>query len=742
MASNGSVVPDGYYNMQFKIYQDGDGTTAGDTGGTLKWTESYVNNSTNAGVQVTNGFFSVNLGSENPFGTSIDWNQDTLWLSMNVAGSSASCSTFGTSPCTADGEMLPMKRITSSPYALNSGMLGGKTADNFIQLAQGVQTDATSNTSSIFINKTSTGNLIQLQNAATDIFTVDNTGNVQLGSNADKTISVAAAAANTDGKDLTVSAGAGGTGSGASGGNLVLQGGGAGGSNGDGGNVVIDAGAANGTGNAGTISIGATNAGTVTIGSNGSQSARFTGNTLYVGNADNSGNATTANGFTIQGTSSTASNAQGGSLTIQSGAATNGDANGGNLNLTAGSGTGSGATGLVVINTPTFQTATEQDFATDGSVSQSSIDSNGAILVKATAADVTVTVNDPTMTTAGRIIYIMTTTTSNDLTLSINGGASLNVHAGTTVPLIWNGSDWTVAGGSNVTSLQDSYNTSVQKDGKGNLTLSNGSDNNGLNLQNSSSSPVTGSLFTVKDSSADNILAVNNDNVKVGDDSGSTTLLSLDKAASAPTVDSSLVGSMYYDTTLGEVQCYEASGWGNCSSSPDDFINLSPQYTNAVMHGDGIGTMTNDLCSDDLNINDGTSGQPTICGTHETYNYYNWTSTESSDQTRSIYVTYQLPGNFKGFVDGSTSLMGRTDGSDSSVAYTVYKNETSGLTACGSAVSVSTGSQTTWQKGTATSTADPSSCDFQPGDSIVFKIDMTAKNNANAYVSTLAFALK
>lgn len=138
--SSGGVVPDGYYNMQFKIYQDGAGTAAGNSGGTLEWTENYVNNGGTSGIQVKNGYFSVTLGANNAFGSSIDWNQDTLWLSMNVAGTATACSTFGTAPCTADGEMLPMKRLTSTPYALNAGRLGGLTSDGFIQNSTSPQT--------------------------------------------------------------------------------------------------------------------------------------------------------------------------------------------------------------------------------------------------------------------------------------------------------------------------------------------------------------------------------------------------------------------------------------------------------------------------------------------------------------------------------------------------------------------------------------------------------------------------
>src|SRR6476661_1383276 len=79
--AQGATVPDGNYNIQFKIYQDGDGLTAGNTtgspAGSLKWTESWLN-ANGKGVQVKNGFMSVQLGSITAFGNSIDWNQDTL----------------------------------------------------------------------------------------------------------------------------------------------------------------------------------------------------------------------------------------------------------------------------------------------------------------------------------------------------------------------------------------------------------------------------------------------------------------------------------------------------------------------------------------------------------------------------------------------------------------------------------------------------------------------------------------
>jgi hypothetical protein len=177
--SQGATVPDGYYNIQFKIYQDGDGQSVGNTtgspSGSLKWTESHLNNNSQ-GVRVVNGYLSVSLGSVTAFGSSIDWNQDTLWLSMNVGNTNATCTPF--SSCSADGEMVPMQPMTSAPYAMNAGKLGGIASSGFVQLAQGLQTDA-STSNSIYINKTGgSGAILDLQSASTDVFTVGNTGDV------------------------------------------------------------------------------------------------------------------------------------------------------------------------------------------------------------------------------------------------------------------------------------------------------------------------------------------------------------------------------------------------------------------------------------------------------------------------------------------------------------------------------------------------------------------------------------
>ena len=116
---------------------------------------------------------------------------------MNIGSTNATCTPF--TSCTPDGEMVPMKRMSSNPYALNSGQLGGLASSSFVQLAQGVQTDASVGINSIYINKTSTGNFVDFQSSGIDVFTLTNGGDITYGANANHTLSVATAAASVAG---------------------------------------------------------------------------------------------------------------------------------------------------------------------------------------------------------------------------------------------------------------------------------------------------------------------------------------------------------------------------------------------------------------------------------------------------------------------------------------------------------------------------------------------------------------
>jgi hypothetical protein len=219
------------------------------------------------------------------------------------------------------------------------------------------------------------------------------------------------------------------------------------------------------------------------------------------------------------------------------------------------------------------------------------------------------------------------------------------------------------------------------------------------------------------------------------------TIFQLDSFANDPVagaVNQNMLGSMYYSTTLGRIQCYEKDGWGSCGAAPDSNLILEPEYAGAVLNpGVGtdthIGTMTANICSNAQGIN------ATLCANSgEEFNYYQWTTSQVSAQTYSIYVKYQLPPTFGGFLNSTTlKMVGRVSSTtDADVAYSVFEN--SGA-ACGTSTNVTT-SANTWQ--TVSYATDPNTCGFSPGDIIIFRVDMSSKNNAFSYAGRITFSMK
>ncbi len=244
-----------------------------------------------------------------------------------------------------------------------------------------------------------------------------------------------------------------------------------------------------------------------------------------------------------------------------------------------------------------------------------------------------------------------------------------------------------------------------------------------------------------------NLNTNNSNNVQVGgvNKGGPTTLLTLDRASSAPIAanNDAYLGSMYYDTTTGRIQCYEADGWGACGSSPDNIITLTPEYAGAVLGGPGnggsagIGVMTSEFCSTESGVL--TLG--TLCANHEARNYYHWTSPQATEQVYSIYVTYKLPSTFKEFNDSNTiKLTALTDNTSNAIAtLQVFRKPPTtaqNIASCGSATTINT-TTTTWEQ--TSFGGDERACSFAAGDNIIFKIDMKSKSNGNIYVENLDF---
>ena len=193
--SSGINIPDGTYNMEFKIYSAA--TSCNPTTGagcTLAWTEDWLVGSTNGGINFTSGTFQVNLGTNCPFSGGscetytnmpIDWNSYPLYLSLQV-GNTSSCTVTTTfqANCGGDGEMKPYILLTSTPYSFNSGELGGLTASAFGQLAvtqtwTGINTfePSTNSTSAFQVQDTSGATVLNTDTTA-NVVTVS--GNLNL----------------------------------------------------------------------------------------------------------------------------------------------------------------------------------------------------------------------------------------------------------------------------------------------------------------------------------------------------------------------------------------------------------------------------------------------------------------------------------------------------------------------------------------------------------------------------------
>ncbi len=153
--ASGSLVADGNYTIQFKLY-------TAVTGGTNEWTETQT-------VSVKNGYLSAYLGSVTPFSASIDWSQEK-WLTMNV---------------NSDGEMTPRIKLTGVPFAFRAGLAdalsitgGSLIGDNILQKAPTSVQSVSSTNAGLRFNQTGTGGLLQLQGNGLDVLTVDKSGNM------------------------------------------------------------------------------------------------------------------------------------------------------------------------------------------------------------------------------------------------------------------------------------------------------------------------------------------------------------------------------------------------------------------------------------------------------------------------------------------------------------------------------------------------------------------------------------
>ncbi|MFT5849669.1 MAG: hypothetical protein ACI9H6_000483, partial [Patiriisocius sp.] len=150
LASSSAAVADGTVSIQFSLY-----TAA--TGGSNIWTE------TNS-VDTASGLFSVMLGSSTSL-SGVDFNQ-TLYLGINVA---------------ADGEMSPRKIMGIVPAAFESVSLGGATSTQYLRSDEATALIASEAATLLTITQSGAGDILNLFDDTTEVFTVTDGGLVGIG---------------------------------------------------------------------------------------------------------------------------------------------------------------------------------------------------------------------------------------------------------------------------------------------------------------------------------------------------------------------------------------------------------------------------------------------------------------------------------------------------------------------------------------------------------------------------------
>ena len=185
LQSSGALVPDGLYNLEFKIY---DSLNAGGSAQATCSLDSSTDDcwwlETRTGVnavRVVNGYVAVNLGSVTPFGTTIPWDQE-LYVTMRVGG--IGTPSWDTEMTNAGNRM----KLSSVPYAFRAAVLmnaagtASFNADNLIQKAPAATQAVNSSTTVIDVDQAGAGALIDLKQAGVSRLTVSNSGLTTLSS--------------------------------------------------------------------------------------------------------------------------------------------------------------------------------------------------------------------------------------------------------------------------------------------------------------------------------------------------------------------------------------------------------------------------------------------------------------------------------------------------------------------------------------------------------------------------------
>ncbi len=128
--NSGNVLPDGSYNIKFRLYNALEN-------GTSQWNEDRVAGAPDRRVQITGGLFNIQFGDVSPLPPSLFNNASALFLEVELpTPASATC---GTAACAvfSEGPMTPRQPLAAAAYAFNADTIDGIDGASLVQLSPG-----------------------------------------------------------------------------------------------------------------------------------------------------------------------------------------------------------------------------------------------------------------------------------------------------------------------------------------------------------------------------------------------------------------------------------------------------------------------------------------------------------------------------------------------------------------------------------------------------------------------------
>lgn len=601
--ASGAMAPNGTYNIEFKLYNSADG-------GQPLWTEDYLN-SNNQGVNVSDSYFSVQLGSIVAFPSNINWSQP-LWVSMNIGGSGSSASW--------DGEMNPRLQLTAVPYAFQANQLAQETNNNLSTLG--------------WANQTASNNIFIPDESGTLCVSGDSTDCGFAPGNSNSYIQNSGSP--QSGATFNIG------GSGTIGGNLIFSGSSSSIIGGTGGlNITSPSGNLNISSADGNISLNASSNVSISSASNGRISIGdvSSADNIVIGQSNSSQTIAIANG---NGTSTVdiASNSTNGNTvdissedsgsvdTINIGTGSTSISDGKVINIGTGNPTGNGSNEINIGNMATSSTT----------------DLNGGTISLQTSS------NTLDVTNTGVGIDNGSNAPSADLSFGGNESRSINVLQSTT----GNGGDLSISAGSGAGPGDNGGDLVLQAGQAGGSGGSSGSVIVRSNGTESSSQPT----FIIQNSNSDNLL------------SAFTGVGLVSIGIGTPTLPSSGFGDLF---VAGSGEFGLALRVGNGLNGINFTVGQAPSSTNPFYEGSNrpVKTISEAPVFNGLTVSSNSNGDLSTGTDMSTpgsiHNYYNWTTTQQTPQSETLYVQIPVPNDFSGFTSGDQ------------ICYNVYTDDSSGI---------------------------------------------------------------